>query len=56
MTKEEAWKIVGNQPRFAIRNMAKALSMMTWLNTAEDERRLKAAKICLRTNNPRYET
>ena len=55
MTKEQAWKIMGNQPKWAIKNMVKALSMLTWLNTDDDKLRLKAAKICLKTNNPRYE-
>lgn len=55
MTTEEAWNIIGNQPKWAIRNMVKALELMTWLNTEEDEKRLEAAKICLRTKNPRYE-
>lgn len=55
MTTKEAWSIIGNQPSWAIRNMVKALGLMTWLNTEEDEERLEAAKICLRTKNPRYE-
>jgi hypothetical protein len=54
MTTDQAWKIIGNQPKWAIRNMVKALSMLTLLNTPEDELRLKAAKIALKTNNPRY--
>ena len=54
MTTEEAWKIVGNQPKWAIRNMVKALSTMKALNTAEENQRLAAAKICLKTDNPRY--
>jgi hypothetical protein len=40
----EAKKIVGNQPTWALKNMVKALNMLPWLNTAEDELRLKAAK------------
>ena len=55
MTREEAWKLIGNQPKWAIRNMVYALQLMTWLNTNEEWRRLEAAKICLKTNNPRYE-
>ena len=51
---EQAWNIIGNQPRFAIRNMIKALSMSPWLNTKDEERRLEAAKVCLATKNPRY--
>jgi len=55
MTTQEAWKIIGNQPSWAIRNMVKALSMCQWLNTQEDKRRLEAAKIALKTKNPRYQ-
>jgi hypothetical protein len=44
----EAQAIIGNQPRYAVRNMSLALSMMTVLNTAEDWRRLEAALIWLR--------
>lgn len=54
MTTEEAWKIVGNQSKDHIRMMVKALSMMKALNTAEENRRLAAGKICLKTDNPRY--
>ena len=54
MTVQEAWSIVGNQPKSAIKNMVKALSMMKSLNTSEENRRLEAGKICLKTKNPRY--
>ena len=54
MTTEQAWKIVGNQSKDHIRMMVKALSMMPALNTPEENRRLEAGKICLRTDNPRY--
>ena len=50
----QAWKIVGNQPRWAIKNMVKALSMFTAIHTPEEKRRLEAAKICLKNPNPRY--
>ena len=33
---DEAKKIVGNQPKWAIKNMVKALSFYPWLNTEED--------------------
>ena len=56
MTIGEAWKIVGNQPKFAINNMVKALSMLPALNTPEENRRLEAGKICLKTANPKYAT
>ena len=55
MTKEEAWKIIGNQPKWAIKNMIRALNMLPLLNTEEDKLRLAAAKICLKTKNLRYE-
>lgn len=44
MTTEEALKIVGNQPVWAIRNMRIALAMHPWLNSEEDNRRLEACK------------
>jgi len=50
----EAWDIIGNQPIWAIRNMVKALSMLSALNTAEENERLKAAKICLKHQNPHF--
>ena len=53
MTLEEAQKIVGNQPAWALTNMVKALQMMTWRNTAEDERRLEAARIVLKDRRRR---
>lgn len=48
MTLEEARRIVGNQPTWALKNMVKALNMLTWLNTEEDKERLAAAKLILR--------
>jgi hypothetical protein len=48
MTIEEAKKIVGNQPTWALKNIIKALQMLPWRNTAEDEQRLLAAKIVLK--------
>ena len=47
MTDQEADTIVGHQPTWALRNMAKALRMAVWLNTADDEKRLQAALIVL---------
>lgn len=49
MTIEEAKKIVGNQPSWALKNMVKALKMLPALNTAEDEQRLEAAKVVLKS-------
>jgi hypothetical protein len=54
MTTEQAWKIVGNQPTWAIRNMVMALSMCPSLNTSVEDERLIAGRIALRTKNPRY--
>ena len=45
MTYQEAKKIIGNQPHWAIHNMIRALTMCQWLNTKEEERRLEAAKL-----------
>ena len=44
----KAHAIIGNQPRYAIRNMVKALSMMPRLNTVEENERLEAGKVVLR--------
>lgn len=48
MTIDEAKRIVGNQPAWALQNMVKALQMLPWLNTADDELRLKAARMVLK--------
>lgn len=47
MTYQEARTIIGNQPLWAIRNMAKALAIHSWLNTPEEARRLEAARTIL---------
>ena len=44
----QAYKIVGNQPAWALRNMVRALESLPMLNTAEDNKRLEAAKFLLR--------
>ena len=49
MTLEQAKAIVGNQPDWALKNMVKALKMMPLLNTPEDERRLSAALVVLKS-------
>ena len=54
MTTEQAWKIIGNQDKHCIHQMIRALSIHSWSNTPDDKRRLEAAKIAVRTNNPRY--
>jgi len=48
MTLDQAKKIVGNQPRWALKNMVVALNLMPRLNTKEDNQRLQAAKIVLK--------
>jgi hypothetical protein len=49
MTREQAQKIVGNQPKWALKNMIKALQMFGgYLNTPEENLRLQAAKILVR--------
>jgi hypothetical protein len=47
----EAKQIVGNQPTWALKNMVKALQMLPWMNTPEDEQRLIAAKVVLKERN-----
>ena len=48
MTLEEARKIVGNQPKWAVKNMVKALSMHQWLNTPKESIRWEAGKLILK--------
>jgi hypothetical protein len=49
MTLDQAKAIVGNQPDWALKNMVKALKMMPLLNTAQDEQRLAAALVVLKS-------
>jgi hypothetical protein len=49
MTLNEAKEIVGNQPTWALKNMVKALKMLPLMNTAEDEKRLAAAVIVIKS-------
>lgn len=42
MTRKEARAIIGNQPKWAVRNMRRALEMMTYRNTPDDWKRLEA--------------
>jgi hypothetical protein len=51
MTLREAKKSVGNQPKWAIKNMVKALSLHSWQNTPEENERLAAGKLVLKRNN-----
>lgn len=53
MTLDEARRIVGNQSTWALKNMVKALNMLTWRNTAEDIQRLEAAKIIIKNRKGR---
>ena len=49
MNMEEACRIVGyNAERYATRNMTKALKMLRWHNTEEQETRLQAGLFVLR--------
>jgi len=50
----DAWSIVGNQPRWALVNMIRALEMCSVLNSEEEDARLAAAKIAVKHPNPRY--
>jgi hypothetical protein len=48
MTLKEARAIIGNQPRWAVKNMVRALTMLPLMNTAEDNKRLEAGKFLLK--------
>jgi len=49
MTLDQAKEIVGNQPSWALRNMVRALKMFPLMNTAQDEERLAAAVMVLKS-------
>lgn len=49
MTIEQAKKLVGNQPTWALKNMVKALKMLPLMNTAEDLQRLEAVRVILKS-------
>jgi|TARA_R110002020_G_scaffold284248_1_gene499856 hypothetical protein len=49
MTLEQAQRIVGKQPRWAIKNMVFALQLAPWLNTEIENERLQAGKLILKT-------
>ena len=49
MTIDQAKEIVGNQPTWALKNMVKALKMLPFMNTAEDEKRLAAAVMVIKS-------
>ena len=43
-----AYSIIGNQPQWAVKNMVKALQLMPYLNTDEENLRLAAGKVWLK--------
>ena len=49
MTLDQAKAIVGNQPTYALKNMVKALKMLPLMNTPEDEKRLAAAVMVIKS-------
>lgn len=51
MNLQEAKELVGNQDTNSLRNMIKALNMLTALNTPEDWERLEAAKVVLKARS-----
>ena len=53
MSVQEAWNIVGNQPKWAIKNMVKALGMMSAMNTKEENLRLQAGCLLYTSPSPR---
>jgi hypothetical protein len=53
MTRDEAKRIVGNQPQACIKAMAIALSLVTYRNTPDEWQRLEAAVIHLGPACPR---
>ncbi len=51
MNYDEAIAIIGrNRAKWELNHMKKALSLLPFLNTIEEERRLKAIKIILKHN------
>ena len=54
MQLQKAKEIVGNQDTQSLRNMVKALSMLTALNTPEDWERLEAAKVVIKARNKNF--
>jgi hypothetical protein len=53
MKRSEAERIIGNQPRWVVRNMAQALCFHAWRNTSEEWRRLEAATLMLGKGAPK---
>lgn len=44
MTRAQARALLGNQPKWALRNMARALQLSTWNNDEGDWKRLEALR------------
>ena len=55
MTLEQAKEIVGNQPRWAIKNMVYALELLPLLNNQEDNLRLEAGRLLLADKKKRVD-
>ena len=53
MTIEEAHRLIGQQPGTCVRNMAIALTLLTWRNTPDDWQRLEAACVVLGRKAPK---
>lgn len=53
MTLDEAKNIIGNRSEWELKHMIRALNMFSFLNCAEDNRRLTAAKIVLKDKRKR---
>lgn len=48
MTFDQAVQIIGRRPAWELKNIVKALTFHSWLNSPEDTLRLQAAKVVLR--------
>ena len=55
MTRKEARALLGNQPQFALRAMARALAIAPWLNTEDDWKRAEALRALGYRNAPSAE-
>lgn len=48
MTKQEALEMIGDRAKWELVNMRKALTMLPFFNSDEDDKRLEAVKVLLR--------
>jgi hypothetical protein len=48
MTLDQARDIIGNRAQWEIQAIARALSLHPWINTPQENQRLKAARVILR--------